>query len=85
MDVTVFKDGFKYELHFEKGNNVGGLKKEPYNYKHSGTLQRWKPDLEVFTDINIPLDFFTTVLKKQAVVNAGPEICADRRRERRKV
>ena len=71
MDVTVFKDGFKYDLHFEKGKNVGGLKKEPYNYKHSGTLQRWKPDLEVFTDINIPLEFFTTVLKKQAVVNAG--------------
>ena len=71
MDVTVYKDGFKYELHFEKGNNVGGLKKEPYNYKHSGTLQKWKPDLDVFTDINIPLDFFTTTLKKQAVVNAG--------------
>lgn len=71
MDVTVFKDGFKYELHFEKGNNVGGLKKEPYHYKQSGTLQKWKPDLEVFTDINIPLDFFTTMLKKQAVVNAG--------------
>ncbi|MBE7055961.1 MAG: DNA topoisomerase [Ruminococcaceae bacterium] len=71
MDVTVFKDGFKYELHFEKGNNVGGLKKEPYNYKHSGTIQKWKPDLEVFTDINIPLEFFQNMLKKQAVVNAG--------------
>lgn len=71
MDVTVFKDGFKYELHFEKGNNIGGLKKEPYNYKHSGTLQKWKPDLDVFTDINIPLEFFQNMLKKQAVVNAG--------------
>lgn len=71
MDVTVYKDGFKYELHFEKGYNKGGLKKEPCEYKQSGTLQRWKPDLEVFTDINIPLDFFTTILKKQAVVNAG--------------
>ncbi|NLN05174.1 MAG: DNA topoisomerase [Clostridiaceae bacterium] len=71
MDVTVFKDGYKYELHFEKGINIGGLKKEKYDYKHSGTIQRWKPDLEVFTDINIPLEFFQTVLKKQAVVNAG--------------
>ena len=71
MDVTVYKDGFKYELHFEKGYNKGGLKKEPCEYKQSGTLQRWKQDLEVFTDINIPLDFFTTILKKQAVVNAG--------------
>lgn len=71
MDVTVYKDGFKYDLHFEKGYNVGGLKKEKYDYKQSGTLQKWKPDLEVFNDINIPLEFFTTMLKKQAVVNAG--------------
>ena len=71
MDVTVYKDGFKYDLHFEKGYNVGGLKKEKCDYKHTGTLQKWKPDLEVFNDINIPLEFFTTTLKKQAVVNAG--------------
>lgn len=71
MDVTVYKDGYKYDLHFEKGYNVGGLKKEKSDYKHTGTLQKWKPDLEVFNDINIPLEFFTTTLKKQAVVNAG--------------
>ena len=71
MDVTVFKDGFKYDLHFEKGYNIGGLKKEPYQYKQTGTIQRWKPDLEVFTDIDIPLEFFQELLKKQAVVNSG--------------
>lgn len=71
MDVTVYKDGFKYDLHFEKGENVGGLKKEPFQYKHSGTEQHWKPDLEVFTDIDIPLEFFLSTLKKQAVVNSG--------------
>ncbi|MBP1587491.1 MAG: DNA topoisomerase [Clostridia bacterium] len=71
MDVTVYKDGFKYDLHFEKGENVGGLKKEPFSYKHSGTDQHWRPDLDVFTDINIPLEFFMTILKKQAVVNSG--------------
>ncbi len=71
MDVTVYKDGFKYDLHFEKGYNVGGLKKEPCQYKHTGTIQKWKPDLAVFTDVDIPLDFFISTLKKQAVVNAG--------------
>ena len=70
MDVTVYKDGYKYDLHFEKGYNKGGLKKEPFQYKQSGTIQKWKPDLDVFTDINIPLEYFQTVLKKQAVVNA---------------
>ncbi len=71
FDVTVFRDGHKYDLHFEKGENVGGLSKEKCKYTQTSTIQKWKPDLEVFTDINIPLEFFQTVLKKQAVVNAG--------------
>lgn len=71
MDVTVFRDGYRYDLHFEKGENVGGLIKEKSKYQSTGTIQRWKPDLEVFTETDIPLEYFTTVLKKQAVVNAG--------------
>ena len=72
MDVDVWQDGFHYSLHFEKGENVGGLKKEPTDRgKKTGTTIRWKPDLEVFTDIDIPVDYYTDVLKRQAVVNAG--------------
>ncbi len=71
MDVIVFRDGFKHDLHFEKGENIGGLKKEKFNYESTGTCIKWKPDLQVFTDINIPLEYFKTVLKKQAVVNSG--------------
>lgn len=71
MDVTVFRDGYKYELHFEKGNNAGGLRKTPADYEHTGTIQTWLPDREVFTDIIIPAEYFRDVLKKQAVVNAG--------------
>lgn len=71
MDVTVYRDGFKYELHFEKGENIGGLLKQKCNYESTGTIIKWKPDLEVFTDINIPLEHFSNILKKQAVVNAG--------------
>ncbi len=71
FDVTVFRDGYRYDLHFEKGYNIGGLKKEACNYQHTGTIQKWKPDIEVFTDTNIPLEYYQTTLKKQAVVNAG--------------
>ena len=71
MDVTVFRDGYKYELHFEKGNNIGGLKKEKCGYEHTGTIQKWKPDREVFTDIRIPLEVFRDILKRQAVVKPG--------------
>lgn len=69
MDVEIHRDGFKYNLHFEKGENVGGLKKEPYKGSKTGTKTKWKPDIEVFTDINIEREYFTEVLKKQAIVN----------------
>ena len=72
MDVTVWRDGMKYSLHFEKGENVGGLHKEPTDRgKKTGSTIRWKPDLEVFTDTSIPADYFLDIMKRQAVVNAG--------------
>ena len=72
FDAAIWRDGMKYSLHFEKGENVGGLRKEPTDRgKKTGTTIRWKPDLEVFTDIDIPVDYYTDVLKRQAVVNAG--------------
>ena len=73
MDVTSYRDGFKYSLHFERGENMtpGGLLKEPFPGKRTGTVQRFLPDLDVFTDINIPHEFFADVIKKQAIVNPG--------------
>ncbi len=71
MEVTIYRDGYKYELKFEKGENVGGLSKEPVKTKRTGTIIHWKPDREVFTDINIPIEYFQNVLKQQCVVNAG--------------
>ena len=72
FDATIWRDGFKYSLHFEKGENIGGLKKEPTDKgKKTGSTFRWKPDLEVFTDIDIPVEYYLDVMKRQAVVNAG--------------
>ena len=71
MDVNIRRDGEKFTLHFEKGENVGGLKKEKYDKKDTGTIIKWKPDLEVFTDINVSADYFLDVLKRQSIVNAG--------------
>lgn len=69
MDVEVHRDGKKYNLHFEKGKNIGGLTVSESKRKNTGTKTRWKPDLEVFTDISIEDGYFSDVLKKQAVVN----------------
>ena len=71
FDAVIHRDGFEYTLHFERGENVGGLQKAPYSGKKTGSKFRWKPDLEVFTDIDIPVDYYLDVLKRQAVVNAG--------------
>lgn len=69
MDVEIIRDGYKYNLHFEKGENVGGLKKEKTSKKQTGTKTKWKPDLDVFTDINVRDEYFQDILKRQAVVN----------------
>jgi len=69
MDVEIFRDGYKYNLHFEKGENVGGLQKEKTSKKQTGTKTKWKPDLEVFTDIGVRDEYFRDILKRQAVVN----------------
>lgn len=73
MDVTVRRDGCEYSLHFEKGENRTGVKsgfrRKKSGDSKTGTCIRWRPDLEVFTDIAIPLDYYEDVLKRQAVVN----------------
>ena len=75
MDVTVWRDGNKYELHFKKGKVLGKKGQEltitPADRKKTGTTIKWRPDLEVFTDIDIPEEFFKDILHRQAVVNAG--------------
>ena len=75
MDVTVWRDGQEYSLHFERGENKTGteegFRKQPAKSKRTGTRIHWKPDLAVFTDVNIPREYYLDVLKRQAVVNAG--------------
>ena len=73
MDVTVWRDGKEYRLHFERGEIVGKLEvsDQTGNKKRTGTTIRWLPDLDVFTDIDIPADYYRDVMKRQAVVNAG--------------
>lgn len=71
FDAVIRRDGFRYTLHFERGELSGEMKKEPTDRKKTGSLFRWKPDLAVFTDIGITKEYFLDVLKRQAVVNAG--------------
>ena len=79
MDAEIHRDGYCYTLHFEKGENISGrmltiisrMHKEPYHKRDTGSRIRWKPDIQVFTDINIPRDWFVSTMKRQAIVNDG--------------
>ncbi len=71
MEAEVYKDGFRYDVKFKKGKPSGTLKKEEFTGRKTGTRIAWKPDLEVFTDIDIPLEYFQDILRRQAIVNNG--------------
>ena len=71
MDVEIRRDGFLYKLHFEHGENVGGLHKEVYTGRQTGTKIKWKPDIQVFTEIDIPVEYYHDTIKRQSVVNPG--------------
>lgn len=71
MEAEIHKNGTRYVMHFVEGNPDGELLKEPYNKRDTGSRIRWKPDLKVFTDIDIPLSYYQETMRRQAVVNAG--------------
>ncbi len=71
MTADIYRDGYHYHLDFERGENVGGLKKDEITKKRTGSVIRWLPDTDVFTDINVPAEYFEDTIKRQAIVNAG--------------
>lgn len=71
MEAEIHKNGLCYKMNFKHGEPVGDLQREDYNKRDTGTRIRWKPDLKVFTDINIPLDYYKETIKRQSVVNEG--------------
>lgn len=74
MEAEIYDGDYRYELRFEHGEPVlpidQQLKKTPMSHK-SGTRIKWRPDLKVFKEIDIPKSYFEEVLKKQAICNAG--------------
>ena len=73
MEVSSYNGTTVSKISFKKGEPIGELEVRPLekNERRTGTVVRWRPDLEVFTDIKIPKDFFIETMKRQSVVNAG--------------
>ncbi|WP_373209413.1 DNA gyrase/topoisomerase IV subunit B [Allofournierella massiliensis] len=74
MTADIFRDGFHYHLDFKQGEPAGEMIKEPFKGRRTGSVIRWKPDTQVFTDVNVPTEYFTDTMKRQAVVNAGLDL-----------
>ena len=73
MDVFSYDGTNEYKISFRKGEPVSELQTRPLekNERRTGTVIHWRPDLEVFTDINIPDEFYVETMRRQSVVNAG--------------
>ncbi len=71
MEAEIHRDGFCYKLNFKKGKIVGQMEKEPYTKRDTGSRIKWRPDLKVFTDIAVPLEYYQDTIKRQAIVNSG--------------
>ena len=74
MTADIYRDGFHYHLDFKQGEPAGEMIKEPFKGRRTGSVIRWKPDTQVFTDVNVPTEYFTDTMKRQAVVNAGLDL-----------
>ena len=74
MTADIYRDGFHYHLDFKQGEPAGEMIKEPFKGRRTGSIIRWKPDTQVFTDVNVPTEYFTDTMKRQAVVNAGLDL-----------
>ena len=73
MIVKSYDGTVERSIRFKRGEVDGELEERPLERKEkrTGTVVRWKPDLDVFTDINIPHDNFKNVMHRQSVVNPG--------------
>ena len=73
MNVKSYKDTKLYSIDFKKGKPITELNITELSRKdkRTGTVIHWRPDLQVFTDIAIPKEYYLDMLKKQSVVNPG--------------
>ena len=75
MSVKSYNGKTLSEMNFSAGNPKGELKVSEIvpapGIKKTGTIIKWRPDLKVFKEIDIPLDFLEKTLRRQAFINAG--------------
>ncbi|MBU0471058.1 MAG: DNA topoisomerase IV subunit B, partial [Nanoarchaeota archaeon] len=73
LEVTVERNGKTYRQRYEKGKRVTDLK-EIGSTERRGTTVTFKPDKEIFAEIEFDLDTLTNRLRELAFLNKGLKI-----------
>ena len=71
MTADIYRDGYHYHLDFKRARMWAACRRKPTKGRRTGSIIHWKPDDEVFTDIDVPGSYYKDTLRRQAVVNAG--------------
>ena len=75
MNVRSYNGKTVSEMNFKSGNPKGELTVTELEIKpgvkKTGTVIKWRPDLKVFKEIDIPVEFLAATLRRQAFINAG--------------
>lgn len=73
--VTSVRDGYVYEIEAAKGEPTGALSRtKNADNIPTGTTITWRPDLDVFDEVDFSDKWFTSYIKRQAIVNKGLQI-----------
>lgn len=65
------RDGYCYEIETKDGEFVNELKETKEDYDSTGTFIKWRSSLDVFTDIDIPIEDIKEYAEEQSIVNKG--------------
>ena len=73
MNVRSYNGKTLSEINFKSGNVCSELSVTDITagMKRRGTVIKWRPDLKVFKEVDIPVEFLENTLRRQAFVNAG--------------
>ena len=81
FDVVSYRDGKEYSMHFEKGYPAWEELHVSEQSQPNGTFVKWKPDSEVFTDVNITFAWLKTVCEDMSYVSGVDVILSDGKKE----
>lgn len=81
FDVVSYRDGKEYSMHFEKGYPAWEELHVSEQSQPNGTFVKWKPDSEVFTDVNITFAWLKTICEDMSYVSGVDVILSDGKKE----